>query len=203
MEDVPSQWGWPDELPSWTWRGLEGKTLSVRVFSRAPRVRLELNGRSLGERSIEPDKGIAAVFEVPYSAGELKATALSAEGAAIGSRTLVTSDAATKLVALPELDRVRAAREQLIYVPVEVRDRADRLVDDAEISLAASVAGEAEILGFGSANPASLDAVNTPAAHTFRGRALLILRSTGKPGSVHVALKSPGLPEGSTTFSLQ
>jgi beta-galactosidase len=202
MEDVPSQWGWPDELPSWTWRGLEGKTLSVRIFSRAPRVRLELNGRSLGERSIDADKGIAAVFEVPYTAGELKATALSAEGAVIGSRTLVTSDAAAKLVALPELDRVRAGREQLIYVPIEVRDRADRLVNDAEISLAASVEGEAELLGFGSANPASLDAVNTTTAHTFRGRALLILRSTGKAGSVRVSVTSPSLVAASAAFSV-
>ena len=46
-----SYWGWPDEQQSWTWPGNEGKKLSVNVYSRSPLVRLELNGKIIGEKT--------------------------------------------------------------------------------------------------------------------------------------------------------
>lgn len=194
QEEVVSMWGWPDELPSWNWHGLDGQSLAVRVFARAPRVRLELNGKVLGERSIDPEKGIVANFEVPYAAGELKATALTAEGNIIGTRSLVTTGPAASLKISPELGHVHASRDQLIYLPIELHDANGRVVDDAEVSLRATVIGQAELIALGSGNPESTDPVDKPEAHTFRGRALLILRSSGQPGSAHVRLSSPDLP---------
>jgi beta-galactosidase len=67
-----STWGWPNELQSWTWPGAEGKSLMVRIFSRAHMVRLMLNGKVIGEQEIK-DGSITAVFNVPYNPGSLKA----------------------------------------------------------------------------------------------------------------------------------
>jgi len=203
MEDVPSQWGWPDELPSWTWRGLEGKRLDVRVFAKAPRVRLELNGKPVSERAIDAEKGIVATFEVPYAPGELKAIALGADGTVLGTRSLATAGTAATLALLPELDRVSAGRDQLIYLPIEVRDANGRIVDDAEVALHAAVTGPAELIAFGSANPDATEVTNTTDAHSFRGRALLILRSSGESGVVRVKLSSPHLPEIATDFEIR
>ena len=69
-------WGWPDESPSWSWKGNEGKPLEVRVFTKASHVRLELNGRIIGEKDLTEDDKYIAVFRVPYQPGELKAIAL-------------------------------------------------------------------------------------------------------------------------------
>ena len=43
-----SMWGWPNEWPSWTWKGNEGKPLQVRVFTKASHVRLELERKDCG-----------------------------------------------------------------------------------------------------------------------------------------------------------
>ncbi|HSC38011.1 MAG TPA: glycoside hydrolase family 2 TIM barrel-domain containing protein, partial [Chitinophagaceae bacterium] len=71
IENV-SFWGWPDEQQNWTWPGAENKPLQVRVFSRAPMVRLRLNGKIIGEQKLT-DTNITAVFNVPYQPGTLKA----------------------------------------------------------------------------------------------------------------------------------
>ena len=74
-----SGWGWPNELQSWTWKGSEGKPLQVRVFTKSSHVRLELNGKTVGEKDLIPGDKYIAVFEVPYEPGELKAIASDKE----------------------------------------------------------------------------------------------------------------------------
>ncbi len=57
MVETYSYWGWPDEYPSWNWAGNEGKLMDVRVFSKSPMVRLELNGNVIGEQAINHKNG--------------------------------------------------------------------------------------------------------------------------------------------------
>ena len=39
-KEAISYWGWPDELPSYTFPGAEGKQLQVHVYTRYDAVRL-------------------------------------------------------------------------------------------------------------------------------------------------------------------
>ena len=57
-----SGWGWPNELQSWTWKGNEGKPLQVRVFTKASHVKMELNGKVVGERDLKIEDKYIAVF---------------------------------------------------------------------------------------------------------------------------------------------
>ena len=45
-EDI-NYWGWKNEFLSWNWKGYEGETMVVHVYSRSPKVRLYLNNRLL------------------------------------------------------------------------------------------------------------------------------------------------------------
>jgi beta-galactosidase len=191
--ELTSLWGWPDELQSWNWAGREGQTLLVHVYSKAPRVRLELNDRVLGEQEIDPEKGITASFNVPYQPGVLRASAL-AGGTVVATCLLRTSGPAVALAVLPELPGPAAERSQLIYVPVEIRDASGALVPDASRALELELTGPAELQAFGSANPEALGSLQDARTETFRGRALAILRPTGEPGTVRLTVKSPGLP---------
>ena len=75
-KETVSYWGWPDEQQSWTWPGNEGDTMTVNVYSRHSAVRLELNGRIIGEKQIDRTSQITATFRVPYEPGVLTATAI-------------------------------------------------------------------------------------------------------------------------------
>jgi hypothetical protein len=67
-----SGWGWPDETQSWNWHGQEGKPLQVAVYSRCDSVRLELNRKMIGEKSVSSATKLTAKFDVPYQPGELR-----------------------------------------------------------------------------------------------------------------------------------
>ena len=203
QKEEVGEWGWPDELPSWNWSGREGQPFQVRVFSKASRVRLEFNGKTLGERAIDAEHGIVATFDVPYSPGELKATAFDANGKVLGSRVLATTGKAATLALVPETTATKAGRGQVVYVPIDVRDNAGKVVNDAAIPLAVSVSGAAELVAFGSANPATDDFAGDDHTQSWHGHALLVVRSTGKPGIVHVSVSSEGLPAAEAQLELK
>ncbi len=191
-------WGWPAELPTWNWPGNEQKPLEVTVYSRAGLIRLELNGRLIGEQPIDQAKSIAAKFTVPWEPGVLTATAIDG-GRVLAVKELRTTGTARRLRATPERPLTPAARSSLVFVPIEVLDATGAVVPDAAVEIAATVDGEAELKAFGSANPEDPQSFLDHEATTFRGRALAILRSTGKPGKAQIRLSAPGLEPQSLT----
>jgi beta-galactosidase len=186
-------WGWPAELASWNWSGQEGKPLAVNVYARAERVRLELNGRLVGEQHIDAEKGITASFVVNYEPGRLVATALAGDRV-LGRKELATTGRAAALRLAPESPRARASRNTLVYVPIEVVDANGAAVPDAATPLTLALDGPAELLGFGSASPTDLEPLRDARATTFHGHALAIVRPTGQPGKLTVTLTAPDLP---------
>ncbi len=191
--EIVSQWGWPNELQTWSWAGCQGQALLVNVYSKAHRVRLELNGRILGERVIDLEKGITATFHVPYEPGVLSASALEADKV-VATCTLRSSGPAASIALLPEPSGQSADRAQLIFVPIEIRDASGAVVSNANVTLELALAGPAQVQAFGSANPEALGPFNASRTETFRGRALAILRPTGEAGTVHLNARAPGLP---------
>jgi beta-galactosidase len=192
MREKVGLWGWPAEFLSWNWPGQEGRVLSVNVYSRAQRVRLELNGRLVGECQIDAAKGITATFAVPYEPGILKASALEG-GQVVGTRQIETTGPASAVRVLPEHERVTADRQSLIYIPVEIVDAKGAWVPEAAVPLTLSVGGPAELKAFGTGNPTDVSPLQGPRVTSFRGRALAILRSTGKPGKIVVSVKGAGV----------
>jgi beta-galactosidase len=191
-------WGWPAELPTWNWFGNEQKLLEVTVYSRAGRIRLELNGREIGEQTIDGSKSITAKFTVPWEPGVLTAKAIE-NGTVIAVKELRTSGVAKRLHATAEMLHAPASRASLVFVPIEILDAAGAVVPDAALDLTAAVEGEAELKAFGSANPEDPRSFLDNQATSFRGHALAILRSTGKPGKAQINLSAPGLEPTSLT----
>ncbi len=199
--ELVSQWGWPDEQPSWNWEGARGLLLQVNVYSKAPRVRLELNDQLIGEQTIDREKGITATFQVPYERGVLRASAL-ADGKVFATCVLRSSGPAAAATLQLESPRPSADRDRLIFVQVEIRDAAGQRVPDANRPLELELAGPVELQAFGSGNPDALGSLQDDKTESFRGRALAILRPTGKPGVVRLTVKSPELTAGQIEIPL-
>ena len=167
--------------------------MQVSVYSRAARVRLALDGRTIGEQPIDPANGITAQFTVPWQPGVLTATALDGDQV-VAVKELRTTGPAAKLRVAPETEKNRAARAALIYLPIDVLDASGARVPDAAVPLTVTVEGEAELCALGSADPQVVGSLADARATTFRGRALAILRSTGRAGTAKVQVSAPGLP---------
>ena len=189
-----SMWGWPDEWPSWNWKGNEGKPLQVRVFTRASHVKLELNGGIVGEKDLRPEDKYIAVFEVPYQPGELKAVA-SDNGKEVASKVLKTAGepAAIRLVA--DRNKIKADRNDLSFVKIEVVDSNGMIApfDSSKINL--TLSGTGELAGSGNADPKDMASVNRSALNAYKGKALAIIRPSGR-GNIKLRAESKGLKAG-------
>lgn len=201
MIESVSQWGWSDELASWSWAGSEGKPLRVTLYARADHVDLYLNDQKVGAKDLTSADKLQAQFTVPYAPGVLRAVA-SRGGVEIAHKTLTTLGAPAAVRLNAETKAGRANRNALTYVSVAIVDAEGRPLPDAVNDLTLTVDGPAEIVGFGSGYPKARGSFQSNATQTYYGRALAILRSKGKAGAITVTVKSEGLLTGSTRFLL-
>ena len=192
MKEMVSPWGWPDELQCWTWKGAEGKSMQVRVFSRAPMVRLLLNGKIIGEQKINDSTSIIAVFTVPYQPGTLKAVNVQ-NGQETDAVEFKTTGSPKHIRLTADRTNIRANKNDLSYVLLEVTDDQGQIVPDAEIPVLFSIKGNGEIKGVSNANPTDMTSLQANQKKTFRGRCLAIVQPTGEQGNITLKATAPGL----------
>ena len=183
---------WPT-WESWTWPGWEGKPVEVEVYTRQPEVKLYLNDKLIGTKQVSRETEFKAVFSVPYKAGTLRAEAGSE------SVTLKTASEPAHLRLTPDRSVMTANGQSLSFVTIEVVDKDGTPVPEAAISCEAIVKGAGKLLAFASADLKDTEPYTSPRAKTWKGRALLVVRSTQKKGSVSVSIKS-SLPTASLTL---
>lgn len=202
LSEHVSGWGWPDESQSWNWPGHEGQSLQIAIYSRCDTVRLELNGKVIGEKPVSEATKLTARFDVPYAPGELRALGL-VNGKIVATKTLQTAGVPKKIKLTADRSTIRADRNDLSYVTVEVVDTEGRRVPDAEIPVQFSVSGAGELAAQGSGAPNKPASFRTPQCTTFQGRCLAILRPTGSPGKITLRAKAKGLEADGVTIHVR
>ncbi|OBA93020.1 glycoside hydrolase family 2 [Mycolicibacterium mucogenicum] len=186
---VRSAWRSTDAVQSWSWRGCQGRLAEIEVYSGDDEIELLLNDRSLGRRKAGRRRGYVARFKTRYQPGEL--TAIGYRGGVPVSRSTLRS-AAGPLQLQMSADRgtVAADADQLAFVELSIAD-ADGIVEmlaDDQVEL--EISGPAELIGFGTATPATEESFTDNTHTTYRGRALAVLRPTGSAGDIHLVARS-------------
>ena len=90
---------------------------------------------------------------------------------------------------------IRADRNDLSYVTIEVVDEFGQVVTDAVLTVNLSVSGSGELAGSGNACPYDMESVGNTAVKTYRGRALAILRPFTKAESIILKVSCKNLKE--------
>jgi beta-galactosidase len=189
-----SMWGWPDEYQSWSWPGEEGDTLQVSVYSSCQEVRLELNGKVIGQKQISDETRLTAKFTLPYSAGELKAVGLT-NGKEVATKVFKTAGKPSHLILSADRIQINADRNDLAYVSVEVSDKDENFIPNAVITVKFTVSGGGELLASGNGAPDDMQSFCKPECRTFNGKCLAIIRPYAKAGSIKVHAEAAGLPD--------
>ncbi len=187
-----SNWGWSDELQSWTWPEAEGRPINVRVYTGADAVELRLNGKRVDRKTVTADDKMRAEFSLPYEKGVLEAFAY-ANGKLVGKRRLETVGPAAALRLFPEQRGGQTGRQALAYIQVEIVDAQGRVLPDDMRPVQLSIDGPADLVAFGSAAPFAMGSLQSRNAQSYRGRLLAILRGQEKGGTVRVAVQSAGI----------
>jgi len=203
MVETYSYWGWPNEFQSWNWKGNEGKMMDVRIFSKYPVIRLELNGKIIAEQTIDENAKLIANIKVPYEPGTLKAIALK-DGAEMASKELITTGEPAKIRLTADRAEIKADRNDLSYVKVEITDAQGKFIPNADIPVTYTVSGVGEIAGSGNACPTDMESFNNPVCKTYRGQALVILRplKNKKEGTITLKAVGEGLDSGEININV-
>ena len=180
-----SYWGWYDELRSWNWEGHEGESIAVRVYSSYPEVLLELNGSVVGSSKIDSMDKYVAQFVLPYEPGILKAIGIE-DGNDMDTVVLRTAAPASQLVLDPEENRIPVNHNSLVYINVQALDLEGipAVSNDAEMKI--RVLGPANLQAAGNASPRHQGSFTDDTFNLFRGKGMVIIRSTGEPGCIIV-----------------
>ena len=191
---------WPT-YESWTWPGHEGKPIEVEVYSRYPKVRLYLNDHLVEEKETN---GCKAVFTLPYQPGTLKAEVTTPlpnrEGQGGGSTLLQTAGTPSRIRMTADTQTLKADAQALAFITLELTDAKGVVNPNADNVLKASVSGPATLIAFGNADIKDCDPYTDDSHKAWKGRALLVVRSTGHKGRVTVTVQGKGLKTGRITL---
>ncbi|PKB18005.1 sugar-binding domain-containing protein [Flavobacterium sp. 5] len=182
---------WPT-WESWNWPGHEGKNIDVEVYSKYAKVRLYLNGKVIGEKETSINQEFKAAFTIPYTSGELKAVGLE-NGKEVESVVLKTAKKASNIKLSADRNKIKASGQDLSYITVEITDDEGNLDPNAENEVVFKVFGPAEIVGVANANLKDTDLYVSNTRKTWKGRAMLIVKSTNDAGDVTIEAIANGL----------
>ena len=200
-KEITSLWGFPDELKSWNWPGHEGEKMQVHVYTRSKLVKLELNGKPVGEQAVDDNKTITASFEVPYEPGTLTARCFD-DSMETASETIKTVGKPAAIRLKADRSAIKADRNDLSYIMVEITDAEGNIVPYAnDVLVNFEVIGNGEIAGVGSGSPTDMSSFQQPRKKTWQGRCLAILRPKGEPGKITLNAKADGLQESSVEIT--
>ena len=196
-----SAWGWQLEEQCWTFPDMEGQTMSINVYSRAPKVRLYLNGESLGDK--QPGETYWTAYQAVYHPGTLRVVNLNAQGEEMPGEEFVlqTTGKPAALRLNADRDTIKANRSDLCYVTIELVDAEGRVcTSNSDLHVQLSVEGEGGcLLASGNASPNDMASFRSTNPSLFRGRALAILRSSDTPGIIRLNVRADGIASGTQT----
>jgi len=193
-----SPWGWQLEEQLWTYEGYKDSQLfTINVYSRAPKVRLYLNDRLVGEKPTS--ETFHADFLLPYSPGILRAVELygAHEGEAFELRT---TGKPTALRLRADRTNLTADGQDIAFITIELTDCLGQVIYDNQRHVSISFEGDGQLIATGNASPTDMESFRSPNPRLHNGRAMAIVRSPRQAGKATLTVTSDGL-ESKTTIN--
>lgn len=189
---------WPT-WESWNWPGHEGKDIEVEVYSKYPYVRLYLNDKLIGEKQTNRNTEMKTIFNIPYQQGTLRAEGID-NGAVKENKVITTASEPYTLRLGVENNDIEANGEDLAFVQVEVVDKNGNICPNASVELETSVTGQGTLAAMGNADIKDTDSYTDTRHKTWKGRALIVIRSSKKSGKTRLKVTSHGIKGATATI---
>lgn len=182
---------WPT-WESWTWPGFDGKAIPVEVYSKYPKVRLYLNDKFIGEKNTTAEQEFKATFLVPYAAGVLKAVGIENDKE-VESTLLQTAGDAAKMILTADRKEILANGQDLSFITVEITDKNGIFQPNAANGLHFKIEGPGIIAGVDNADLKDWEQYTGNTRKAWKGRALVVIKSTQQAGEIKLTVTAPGL----------
>ena len=190
---ISPHWNWPDKI---------GKPIDVWVNSNADEVELFLNGKSLGQKTMERNSHLQ--WNVLYEPGTLEAIAYK-KGKKITSK-IETTEQASQVVIATDKTILHADGKDVTVINISILDEKGREVPTANNMITFTVSDNAKIIGVGNGDPSSHEPdkckTNSWQRSAFNGKCQVIIQAGKNIGEVKFEAKSDGLKSTVTILKL-
>ncbi len=183
---VKAVWRGTNAIPSWSFRGCEGRKAAVEVYTQEPVAELYVNGKHVGRKKT---KQCRAVFKIKYEPGVLEAAAIDIDGKEKGRNSLTSAKGKKNIQIRMEETEMRTG--DIVYADIRIAGENGITESCADTELSVKVEG-GTLLGFGSANPRTEERFDTGRYTTYQGNAQAVIRADA-PGEIRLTVTGSGL----------
>ena len=140
-----------------------------------------------------------ASFEVPYEPGQLKACIVKGKKETASAELNTTgSPASIRLTA--DRSKIKADKNDLSYVKIEVLDKNGRVIPDCDLPLEIKSSGKGSVIASGNGSADDMRSFRSLTPKAFRGKAIAIVQPDMQAGNIHLTVSAKGLPEANITI---
>lgn len=179
-----------DAIDCWTWKGYEGKKTEVQVYSQGTEVELFQNEKSLGKKKL---KRCRAFYKVTYLPGTLRVVSYNKDGSKLSQNTLKTAGEETILTCCVDKKVLKAGREDLVFVDVNLTDKEGIVKSAQEMTVRVQVEGAGTLEAVGSGCPETAEEYISDHFTTYQGRMQAVIRSGKAAGKIRVTVSAEGM----------
>jgi len=199
-----SRWNTIDEtlhiLPHWNWKGREGETTPVFVYTNYNSAELFVNGKSMGiqkKNNTTPQNRYRLMWmDVKYEPGTLKVVAFNDEGEPVAEKEVKTAGKPYKIVLSPDKRTIKSNGKDLSFVEVSVVDKNGNPCPTATNQLKFKVKGVGSFRAACNGDATSLELFHLPTMKLFSGKLVVLVQSTDDAGSIDLQVIGKGLKSG-------
>ncbi|AOW20130.1 beta-galactosidase GalB [Urechidicola croceus] len=203
-----SRWNTEDEtlhiLPHWNWKGREGETTPVFVYTNYDSAELFVNGKSQGiqrKHNTTPQNRYRLMWmDVKYEPGTLKVVAYDKNGIKASEKEIKTAGKPHKIVLTPDRSELSADGKDLSFVTVSVVDRKGNTCPTATQQLKFEVKGVGTFEAACNGDATSLEQFHLPTMKLFSGKLVVLVKSGKETGEIQLKVKGKGLKSAQTTI---
>ncbi len=203
-----SRWNTKDEtlhiLPHWNWKGREGKTTPVFVYTNYNSAELFVNGVSQGiqkkSKKSNQHRYRLMWMDVKYESGTLKVVAFDDNGKPIAEKEIHTTGKPHHLKLSADRKVISADGNDLSYVTVTVVDKNDNICPNAANQLNFEVSGAGKFKAVCNGDATSLEMFHLPTMKAFSGKLVVTVQSLKQTGEIQLVVKGKGLKTSNITI---
>lgn len=194
-------------LPHWNWKGREGETTPIFVYTSYPKAELFINGRSQGIR----EKNDSTVYhryrlmwmDTRYEPGEVKVIAYDANGKQAAEQVMRTAGKPHHLVVSSNRTSLQANGEDLAYLTIQVVDKEGIPVPTDTRLVKYTAKGNGTFEATANGDPTCLLPFQQPTMKLFSGAATAIIRSGKTPGKVTFTVSAQGVKPATLSLAVE
>ncbi|WP_406628371.1 DUF4982 domain-containing protein, partial [Ornithobacterium rhinotracheale] len=208
-------------LPHWNWKGREGQTTPVFVYTNYPSAELFINGKSQGKRTkqnvdldasgtdeakknLERQKRYRLMWmDTKYEPGTLKVVAYDKDGKAVAEKEIHTAGKPDHFRMTVENPSIKADGKDLSFVTIEVVDKDGNLVPDYNELANFKVSGAGTYRAGANGDPTCVDQFHLPKMHFFNGTLVAIVQAKEVAGKATLQVKAKGVKTGKASIEVK